>query len=139
MIFLLLGEEGCFPNPQKTHHTTQFSSASAPTRPQLSSARSFLPSHWQLSSADPSYHVPSYPLRGTSIHYPDSSPLSVFPFHFTYRFSRPRILDQHHTSTPNLSFPLCTLKGTIHGAPISLVVGSIHGTPIFIHHNWCLH
>ena len=71
------------------HRTKQLSSASALTRSQLSSARSFLSSHRKSSSVGPSYHACNCSLRDTSIHYPDSchlpwqlSPVRLsFPFH----------------------------------------------------------
>jgi len=87
MIFLFLEEGDRFPNPQNIHtalHTRLFFSASAPTRPQLSSARSFLPPHRQLSSAGSSCHTRSCHLHVTPIHCPDSYFLPVFPFHSTY-------------------------------------------------------
>ena len=71
------------------HQTKQLSSASALTRSQLSSARSFLSSHRKSSSVGPSYHACNCSLRDTSLHYPDSchlpwqlSPVRLsFPFH----------------------------------------------------------
>ena len=66
------------------HYHSRKSSATIPTRLQLSSASSFLPPQRQLFSAGPSYHARNCPLCDSSIHYPCSCPLSVFPFHSTY-------------------------------------------------------
>ena len=91
-----------FPNPHNTqphYHTRQFSSASAPTHPQLSSVRSFDHTgsylcHFFLSRSQLSSVRHLHPLPQLS--------LLVFSFHSTYLFLRLRVLGRHQIGAHNL-------------------------------------